>query len=89
MTLTRSHNGMIGGVAAGIAEALNLDATIVRIIFVLIAIFGGSGVLIYLVLWALIPRAEGGSIAEDGIRKAKTWYDERGDKGQQPPTYNL
>lgn len=89
MKLTRSRNGMIGGVAAGLAEAINVDVTIVRIAFILVSIFAGSGLLVYLILWAVIPREEGGSIAEDGFEKAKTWYDDRNNKGPQPPSYNI
>lgn len=46
---------VIAGVASGLAEYLDLDVTIVRIIFVLMAIFGFSGVLIYIVLWIVLP----------------------------------
>ena len=89
MNLTRSRNGMIGGVAAGIAEATNVDVTIVRIAFILVSIFAGGGLLVYLILWAVIPREEGGSIAEDGFVKARTWYDDRNRKGPKPPSYNI
>ena len=55
MKLTRPSSGaMIGGVCAGIARYLNLDVTIIRIAFVLIAVFGGSGILAYLILWAVM-----------------------------------
>ena len=46
---------MIGGVCGGLARYLGVDATLVRLIFVLIAVAPGPGVLIYLVLWILIP----------------------------------
>lgn len=46
---------VFGGVAGGIAEYFNMDPVIIRIIFVLAAIFGGGGVLIYLVLWIAVP----------------------------------
>lgn len=89
MKLTRSRNGMIGGVAAGVAQALNLDVTLVRIAFILISIFFGSGLLVYLILWAVIPREEGGSLAEDGFGQAKAWYDDRSRKGPKGPDYNI
>ena len=55
MKLTRPSTGaMIGGVCAGIARYLNLDVTIVRIAFVLIAVFGGSGILAYLMFQTFI-----------------------------------
>lgn len=78
MKLTRSNNGMIGGVASGIAAYLKLDPTVVRIAFILIALFAGGGVLLYLILWAVLPKEGSTStIAEDGMNKAKTWYDDR------------
>jgi phage shock protein C len=46
---------VIGGVAAGIARSLNIDSAVVRIIFALLIIFGGGGLLLYLVLWIAIP----------------------------------
>lgn len=56
--LTRSTDDrMIAGVAAGIAEYLNLDPTLVRLIFVLLFFMGGNGVLIYLILWLVMPEA--------------------------------
>jgi len=47
--------GMIGGVCAGLAEYLNADPTIIRLIFVLLALAGMSGVLIYIVMWLIVP----------------------------------
>jgi phage shock protein C len=46
---------VFGGVAGGIAEYFNMDPVIIRVIFVLTAIFGGGGLLIYLVLWIAVP----------------------------------
>jgi phage shock protein PspC (stress-responsive transcriptional regulator) len=46
---------ILGGVAGGISEYFNIDSNIIRIIFILLAVFGGSGILIYLVLWILLP----------------------------------
>ena len=47
---------MLGGVAAGIADFLGVDPTIVRIVFaVLTVIGGGAGVVLYLAGWLLIP----------------------------------
>ncbi|MBK7821717.1 MAG: PspC domain-containing protein [Tessaracoccus sp.] len=78
MSLTRSRNGMIAGVASGIARSLNVDPTIVRIAFALLAVFGGGGVLIYVILWLVIPReSDGGTIAEEGFNKARQWYDDK------------
>ncbi|HMR19331.1 MAG TPA: PspC domain-containing protein, partial [Sphingobacterium sp.] len=48
---------MIGGVCSGLGYYLGIETVWVRIIFVLVFLFAGSGILIYLVLWALIPAA--------------------------------
>ncbi len=49
---------IIGGVASGLAAYLGLDPLIVRIIFILVVFFGGSGVLIYIILWLIMPEAK-------------------------------
>ena len=46
---------MIGGVAGGIAEYLKTDPTLIRIIFILVALFGGGGLLVYVILWIALP----------------------------------
>jgi len=51
-------NGYIAGVSAGLAAYFGIDATIVRIVFVLLTIFGGSGIIIYLILWIFMPEAK-------------------------------
>ena len=55
--LIRSNNKMIGGVCAGIADYLGLDPTIVRIVWVLMLFFAGFGILLYLILWIIMPKA--------------------------------
>jgi len=46
---------IIAGVSSGIAKYFQIDTTLVRLIFVLLAIVGGGGVLLYLILWLIIP----------------------------------
>lgn len=48
-------NAVIGGVAQGLGEYFNIDPTIIRLLFVLFAIIHGSGVLLYIVLWIVLP----------------------------------
>ena len=57
--LSRSNNKMIGGVCAGIADYLGLDPTIVRIVWVLMLFFAGFGILLFLILWFIMPKAIG------------------------------
>ena len=53
--LTCSDNKMVGGVCAGIGEYLGIDPTIVRIIYVLMIFFAGFGIILYLILWLIMP----------------------------------
>ncbi len=46
---------MIFGVASGIADYLNIDPAIVRLLFVLMALTGGHGILIYIILAVIMP----------------------------------
>ena len=54
--LTRSDNKMLGGVCAGIAEYLDLDPTVIRVVWVLMVFFAGVGILLYLILWLILPK---------------------------------
>lgn len=46
---------MLGGVCGGLGELLDIDPTIVRLVFVLLALWGGGGLLIYIILWLIAP----------------------------------
>ena len=48
---------IIGGVCGGLAEYLNVDPTLIRLGLVLITLFGGAGIIAYLVLWVIVPLA--------------------------------
>lgn len=49
---------IIGGVCGGMAHYFNIDPTIMRFIFALITLFWGTGLLIYIILWAVLPYEE-------------------------------
>ena len=54
--LQRSRvNRKIAGVCAGFAEYLDLDPTLVRILWVMLVLFGGCGVLGYIIAWIIMP----------------------------------
>lgn len=54
--ITRSRqNRIFGGVAAGLAEYLTIDPLVVRILFVVSVFFSGIGILLYLIMWIVIP----------------------------------
>ncbi len=52
-----STKKVFGGVCGGIAERFDIDANIVRVIFVVLALVYGLGVAIYLAMWVIIPRS--------------------------------
>lgn len=56
--LRRRKDRMLGGVCGGLADLLEIDPTIVRVIFVLLGMLGGHGVLLYLILWLIVPSEE-------------------------------
>lgn len=45
----------LAGVAGGLGQHLDIDPTIIRVAFVVLALFGGSGVLLYVACWVLVP----------------------------------
>jgi phage shock protein C len=51
------HDKMIAGVCGGIARWLGWDPTVVRILYVLVSIFSAAfpGILVYIILWAVMP----------------------------------
>jgi phage shock protein PspC (stress-responsive transcriptional regulator) len=50
-------NVMVAGVAAGLADFLDIDPTIVRLLFAFSIFLGGTGVLVYFVMWLVVPEA--------------------------------
>jgi phage shock protein C len=48
-------NRMLGGVCGGLAEYFNTDATLIRVLFVVLTVLGGTGPLIYLAMWIIVP----------------------------------
>jgi phage shock protein PspC (stress-responsive transcriptional regulator) len=58
----RTSDRVIGGVAGGIADYFNVDPLLIRIGFVGLIIFGGAGLVLYLVAWLLMP-AEGQDVS--------------------------
>lgn len=49
---------VIGGVCSGLSHRLDIDPVWLRLLFVLILFAGGSGILIYIILWIVLPKAE-------------------------------
>ena len=53
--LARSANKKIAGVCGGLAEYFGMDASILRIVWLLCVLFGGVGLLAYLIMWIVMP----------------------------------
>lgn len=55
--LKRSNDDkMIAGVCGGLGKYLEFDSTLIRLAFAFTAIFAGTGILAYLVMWIIMPR---------------------------------
>jgi phage shock protein C len=54
--LMRPREGrVIAGVCLGFAEYFDLDVTLIRLLWLIVAIFGGTGFLAYVVAWIVMP----------------------------------
>jgi phage shock protein PspC (stress-responsive transcriptional regulator) len=71
-TLRRSSTKRIfGGVAGGLSERFDVDANIVRVVFVVLALVWGLGIALYLAMWVLIPReALSGAVVSEPVEDA-------------------
>ncbi len=47
---------IIAGVCGGIGNYLGIDPVVVRLVWVLLALCGGAGILAYLLAWIIIPK---------------------------------
>jgi phage shock protein C len=46
---------MLAGVCGGLADYFRVDVTLIRVIFIVLAVMGGAGLVIYLAMWLLVP----------------------------------
>ncbi|HSD84111.1 MAG TPA: PspC domain-containing protein [Anaerolineae bacterium] len=63
---------MIAGVCGGLGKYFNVDATIVRAIFLLLLFMGGGGIPLYLVLWIIIPDEQRLDASLNEVMRANT-----------------
>lgn len=49
-------DSMIGGVCAGIGDYFDIDPTLVRLFWILLLFGFGTGILLYIILWIIVPR---------------------------------
>ena len=81
--LNRSQsNSVIAGVCGGLGDYLNVDPILFRVLFVLGFLVGGSGVLVYIILWIAIP-LEIKPINTNNNFNDKTMNDEQNNKEQK------
>jgi phage shock protein PspC (stress-responsive transcriptional regulator) len=60
---------MVAGVCGGLAQYLEVDTVIIRIAFVVFALLGGPGIIVYIILWIVMPEGPVGmptATGEDG-----------------------
>ena len=50
-----TDNRWLAGVCGGLAKHFDIDPTLVRIVFIALALVGLGGVILYLLLWVLVP----------------------------------
>ena len=74
----RSKKGqLVAGVCAGLGEYFQVDPTLIRLGFAVLSIFGGAGILLYLIAWIILPEEEEDtSIAENLISKSRSRSEE-------------
>ncbi len=49
-------NRKLAGVCGGLAQYFNIDATMIRVLFILLAVLGGSGLVLYVAMWIIVPK---------------------------------
>lgn len=71
--LTRSRDDRwLAGVCGGIAEYFDVDATLIRVLFILFSFAVGGGLIIYIILWIIMPESAGESATVDFADELKS-----------------
>ncbi len=55
--LYRTRDSIIAGVCGGVAEFFGLDVSLIRIATLILILFGGLSIWVYLILWLIVPKA--------------------------------
>ena len=63
-----SSDRMIAGVCGGLGKYFTVDPTLVRLVFLLLLVLGGSGFLLYLVLWIVVPDEQLGAAPQSVVQ---------------------
>ena len=56
--LCRTTERTIAGVCGGLAEYFGVDPVLVKIIFVVLSLAGGPGIILYIILWLVMPECD-------------------------------
>lgn len=67
-----SSDKMIAGICGGLGRYFSVDATIVRLVFLLLLFLGGGGFLLYLILWVIVPEEQQAGAAPQEVIQANT-----------------
>ncbi|HUG32534.1 MAG TPA: PspC domain-containing protein [Acidimicrobiia bacterium] len=59
---------IVAGVSGGLGEYFAIDPVWFRIGFIVLALGGGSGILVYLLMWLIVPESPEGHVASGGSR---------------------
>ena len=70
--LKKSNNRVICGVCGGLAEYLGIDATVMRLIVCVLAVFWGTGLLVYIVAALIMPSPDSVSSTDDNVDNLKS-----------------
>lgn len=46
----------LSGVCGGLGEYIGVDPNVVRVLFIVLAVLGGAGLIIYLAMWIIVPQ---------------------------------
>ena len=66
-----SADRMIAGICGGLGKYFSVDPVIVRLVFLLLLFLGGSGFLLYLILWIIVPeQRQAGAAPHQGVWQA-------------------
>jgi phage shock protein C len=65
-----SDERMVAGVCGGLAEYFDVDPTVVRVAFVLLTIFDGAGLALYILMWIIVPERHEGTkvMAKESVK---------------------
>lgn len=79
--LYRSHtNRVLGGICGGLGDYFGIDPVLVRLVWLLLILFGGLGLILYPIAWLIIPLAPDAEKGEptpdsqDGIGRGRFWW---------------